>query len=235
MSSSVQVSGIWYFQRDSELHWESYMRNDKKMVKRSLHCELPLSSNKSLYYRTLHAIAEFRCAVYLMSAVIKSLLILVKQTVSDNDGYKPSHVKLQSSAFAWSALNKQVVHKVQSAWVISGGMRLEWAEGSYLPRVWIKNQSAVSTSLTLRSYTDLRCSFDLIMFLVSVEVEWGEGAGAPLWCCNAKCLLSLAERSRPGRLSKNSIRATLNVSRQHKRRREARRCERRIKNNKCNY
>lgn len=58
--------------------------------------------------------------------------------------------------------------------------------------------------------------------LASVEVEWGEGAGAPLWCCNAKFLLSLVERLRAGRLSKNSIRAALNASRQHKRRREAR-------------
>ena len=34
--------------------------------------------------------------------------------------------------------------------------------------------------------------------VVTMEVEWGERAGAPLWCCNAKCLLSLVERLRPG-------------------------------------
>lgn len=53
--------------------------------------------------------------------------------------------------------------KVPSVWVINGGMRLEWVEVSYLAGVWIKNQSAVSTSLTLWRYTDLRYSFDLMV------------------------------------------------------------------------
>lgn len=45
-----------------------------------------------------------------------------------------------------------------------GGWDLNGLKDCYLPRVWIKNPSVVSTSLTLRSYTDLRRWFHLIVF-----------------------------------------------------------------------
>lgn len=145
----------------------------------------------------------------------------------------PSQVKLQANVFILSTLNKQAVCKVYESSVEgwdSHGLRV-----FICPECELKNPIPVSTSLTLSSCYDLRCSFDLNMFwwvsewngmrlCVYVMGSGGRG-GVTLWCCNAKFLLSLVERLRPGRLFKNSIRNTVNVCWQHKRRREAQRCE----------
>lgn len=106
-------------------------------------------------------------------------------------------------------------------------MRADWVESGYLPRVWIKNPSAVSASLTLLRYIDLRCSFDLIVFRRVSKWKGVSGgrARAPLWCSHAKCLLSLLPRLRPGWRSKYPIRGTPNVSWRQRRRRERHRAE----------
>lgn len=100
----------------------------------------------------------------------------------------PSQVKLQANVFILSTLNKQAVCKVYESSVEgwdSHGLRV-----FICPECELKNPIPVSTSLTLSSCYDLRCSFDLNMFwwvsewngmrlCVYVMGSGGEGGGWP--------------------------------------------------------